>query len=119
MNQATAGCDRCRGRGAPGSNKCRARQNVAPTDYYDWLAPYAQSVDVWQTTYHHVMADAHAIVEWVKGTGLRPYLEALGDDQERADYESAYTTAMDTAYPPRADGRRLFSFPRLFVVAIR
>ena len=91
----------------------------APTDYYDWLAPYAQSVDVWQTTYHHVMADAHAIVEWVKGTGLRPYLEALGDDQERADYESAYRTAMDTAYPPRADGRRLFSFPRLFVVAIR
>jgi trans-aconitate 2-methyltransferase len=86
--------------------------------YYDLLAPHAQSVDIWQTTYQHVMADAGAIVEWVKGTGLRPYLDAVAPT-ERAAYTAAYTAAIDAAYPARVDGRRLFAFPRLSVVAVR
>jgi trans-aconitate 2-methyltransferase len=86
--------------------------------YYDLLAPHASHVDVWQTTYEHVQPDAAAIVEWVKGTGLRPYLDALEGD-ERASYLSAYTRAIDAAYPARTDGKRLFSFPRLSVVAVR
>jgi trans-aconitate 2-methyltransferase len=90
----------------------------SPAFYYDLLAPQASSVDIWQTTYEHVMADAPAIVEWVKGTGLRPYLEALSD-AERPVYLDAYTRAIHAAYPARSDGRRLFSFPRLFIVATR
>jgi trans-aconitate 2-methyltransferase len=86
--------------------------------YYDLLAPSARSVDIWQTTYEHVMADAPAIVDWVKGTGLRPFLEALSED-ERPAFLEAYTIGIDAAYPPRSDGKRLFSFPRLFVVAVR
>ncbi|MEC5397384.1 trans-aconitate 2-methyltransferase [Uliginosibacterium sp. H1] len=86
--------------------------------YYDLLAPQAAHVDLWQTTYEHVMPDAQAIVEWVKGTGLRPYLKALPDTL-RKDYLAAYLAAIDHAYPPRSDGRRLFSFPRLFLVAVR
>jgi trans-aconitate 2-methyltransferase len=89
----------------------------APAFYYDLLAPSASSVDIWQTRYEHVMADATAIVEWVKGTGLRPYLEAL-TPSERPLFLEAYTRAIDAAYPPRRDGKRLFSFPRLFVVAV-
>jgi trans-aconitate 2-methyltransferase len=65
-----------------------------------------------------VMADAESIVEWVKGTGLRPYLDVL-ESAERAQYLEAYTQAIATAYPARGDGKRLFSFPRLFLVAIR
>ena len=90
----------------------------APAFYYDLLAPHARHVDIWQTTYQHVMPDAQAIVAWVEGTGLRPYLDALAGE-ERAAYLSAYTAAIDSAYPPRSDGKRLFSFPRLFVVAVR
>ncbi|HVZ35520.1 MAG TPA: trans-aconitate 2-methyltransferase [Polyangiaceae bacterium] len=86
--------------------------------YYDLLAPHAQSVDIWQTRYEHVLADAAAIVEWVKGTGLRPFLEVLSA-AERPQYLEAYTQAIAAAYPARADGKRLFSFPRLFVVALR
>ena len=63
------------------------------------------------------MPDANAIVEWVKGTGLRPYLEALAAD-ERDAYLTAYLTAVDGSYPVRSDGKRLFPFPRLFVVAV-
>jgi trans-aconitate 2-methyltransferase len=90
----------------------------APEFYYDLLAPNAERIDIWQTRYEHVMADATAIVEWVKGTGLRPYLEALPDGL-RADYLARYTQGIDAAYPRRADGKRLFSFPRLFIVAVR
>lgn len=86
--------------------------------YYDLFAPGAQLVDVWQTRYEHVMPSAEAIVDWVKGTGLRPYLEALGEAR-RADFLRDYTSAIAEAYPARADGKRLLSFPRLFVVAVR
>jgi trans-aconitate 2-methyltransferase len=97
----------------------RAQSAVgSPAFYYDLLAPTARSVDVWQTTYEHVMADAAAIVDWVKGTGLRPYLDVL-TQAERPAYLEAYTRGVDAAYPARADGKRLFSFPRLFVVAVR
>jgi trans-aconitate 2-methyltransferase len=86
--------------------------------YYDLLAPHVQAVDIWQTTYEHVMDDARDIVEWVKGTGLRPYLDAVGT-QDQASYLAAYTEAIDAAYTRRADGKRLFAFPRLSVVAVR
>jgi trans-aconitate 2-methyltransferase len=89
-----------------------------PAFYYDLLAPRAAHVDIWETRYEHVMTDGAAIVEWVKGTGLRPYLDALSED-ERAGYLDAYLAAIETAYPKRADGKRLFSFPRLFLVAVR
>jgi trans-aconitate 2-methyltransferase len=86
--------------------------------YYDLLAPRAAHLDVWQTRYEHVMDDAQAIVEWVKGTGLRPYLEAL-EQGERAAFVEAYREGLAAAYPLRTDGKRLFSFPRLFIVAVR
>ncbi len=90
-----------------------------PADYHDLLAPLAAEVDIWETRYEQVMADADAIVEWVRATGLRPYLDALDDDAQRAAYLAAYRARIDAAYPARVDGRRLFRFPRLFVVARR
>ena len=91
---------------------------AVPSFYYDVLAPHARYIDIWRTTYEHVMPSAQAIVEWVKATGFRPYLDAVASS-DRAAYVAAYTEAIDAAYPPRADGQRLFSFPRLFVVAMR
>jgi trans-aconitate 2-methyltransferase len=108
-----------RARLLPGRDEVRALTPVAGAAfYYDLLAPRASAVDIWRTTYEHVMPDAAAIVEWVKGTGLRPYLDDLADD-ERAAYLEAYRAEIDRAYPARADGKRLFSFPRLFIVAVR
>ncbi len=105
----------------PWSDKLKAVSRDAPVEspsfYYDVLAPRAKSVDIWQTRYEQVMPDANAIVEWVKGTGLRPYLQAL-EGEEREAYLEAYVDAVDRSYPVRADGNRLFPFPRLFVVAL-
>jgi trans-aconitate 2-methyltransferase len=89
---------------------------LEPAGYYDVLAPLAAEVDVWRTAYHHRMADAAAIVEWVSATGLRPFLDPLSAE-ERGGFLAAYTTAIEAAYPPRTDGRRLLAFPRVFIVA--
>ncbi|HSY40587.1 MAG TPA: trans-aconitate 2-methyltransferase [Polyangia bacterium] len=108
-----------RARMMPGRREVKAATPVAgPAFYYDLLAPRATAVDIWRTTYEHVMPDAAAIVEWVKGTGLRPYLDDLTPG-ERAAYLADYSAAIDVAYPARLDGKRLFSFPRLFIVAVR
>jgi trans-aconitate 2-methyltransferase len=105
----------------PWSEKLMSVKRDAPVEtpafYYDVLAPRAKSVDIWQTRYEQVMPDAKAIVEWVKGTGLRPYLEAL-EGEEREAYLKGYLEAVDGSYPVRKDGQRLFPFPRLFVVAV-
>jgi trans-aconitate 2-methyltransferase len=86
--------------------------------YYDLLRPQCSTIDVWRTIYYHPLAGVDAIVEWVKGTGLRPYLAPL-DDTERADYLARYRTALEAAYPLSKDGRALLPFPRLFIVATR
>jgi trans-aconitate 2-methyltransferase len=87
-----------------------------PGFYYDLLAPRASSLDVWETEYLHVLAGDDPVKEWVKGTWLRPLLDAL-DEAERAAFEECYASMLRGAYPPRADGRTLFPFRRLFLVA--
>lgn len=89
---------------------------LEPEEYYDLLAPRAKSVDVWQTTYYHVLAGSEDIVEWYRGTGLRPYLEVL-DAEQGAAFEAAVLHELTQQYPRRADGNILFRFPRLFFVA--
>ncbi|MBB3018209.1 trans-aconitate 2-methyltransferase [Microvirga lupini] len=87
-------------------------------DYYSWLLQAGCSVDIWQTTYVHLLADAAAIVEWLKGTGLRPYLDPLSPEEQTA-YLDRYHAEIAMAYPGQADGKVLLRFPRLFFVAQR
>ena len=87
--------------------------------YYDLLAPRASRVDLWETEYLHVLPAAEAIVEWYKGTGLRPFLEALASPDLRQQFTAAYQEAIRVVYPPRASGRVLFPFRRLFLIAYR
>lgn len=89
-----------------------------PHWYYDLLHGLAARVDVWRTIYHHPLADAAAVVEWFKGSGLRPYLAPL-DDAERAAFLARYQSAIAGAYPPLENGTVLLPFPRIFIVATR
>ncbi|MCX5481370.1 trans-aconitate 2-methyltransferase [Kaistia geumhonensis] len=90
----------------------------APRSYVERLAPLSARVEVWHTIYQHRLADAAAIVEWVKGTGLRPYLDVLPPER-RAVFVDAYTARIAEAYPTLAAGGVLLAFPRLFIVAVK
>jgi trans-aconitate 2-methyltransferase len=96
-----------------------ARHPVAePARYYDVLAPLARRIDLWESEYMHVLDGVAAILEWVRGTGLRPYLEPL-DPAEQALFTERYLAGLAEAYRPAADGKVLFPFRRLFLVAQR
>jgi trans-aconitate 2-methyltransferase len=85
---------------------------------YDLLATVAAEVDVWHTVYQHRMDSPAAIVEWLSGTGLQPFVARL-DAQQRAGYLAQYERRIAQAYPVRADGKLLLAFPRMFIVARR
>lgn len=97
-----------------------ARTPIADAEwYYELLRPICGKVDVWRTTYYHSLSGGpSAIVEWFKGSGLRPYLEPL-QAPHRAAYLERYTAAVGRAYPSSADGSVLLPFPRLFLTAVR
>jgi trans-aconitate 2-methyltransferase len=99
-----------------GADRARVRIESAEW-YYRLLRAACGRVDVWRTTYYHPLADAQAIVEWFKGTGLRPFLDPL-DPHQREDYLARYTERLARLYPSRS-GEVLLPFPRLFMVAQR
>lgn len=96
------------------------RRNVLPTPstYYSRLIAKSSRVDIWHTIYNHPMDNAAAIVEWVKGTGLRPYLDHAGEEHREA-FLADYLERIDRVYPKAADGKVLLKFPRLFMVAVK
>ncbi len=87
-------------------------------DHYAWLCGTCAHVDVWKSIYVHALDGPEAVVEWIKGSGLRPFLAPL-DETEQADFLARYTERIVDAYPRQADGKVLLRFPRLFIVAVR
>jgi trans-aconitate 2-methyltransferase len=89
-----------------------------PAFYYDLLAARAGRLDIWETEYLQVLEGQDPVKEFTKGSALKPFLDAL-QGEERPAFEEAYAARLRKAYPPQADGRTLFPFRRLFLVAMR
>jgi trans-aconitate 2-methyltransferase len=101
------------------ADSARARGSLPkPRAYYDALSPFCSKLEIWHTIYNHVLQDAAAIVEWVKGTGLRPFVDPL-QPAERKQFIAEYTARIAASYPPQADGKVLLRFPRIFIVAVK
>jgi trans-aconitate 2-methyltransferase len=84
--------------------------------YWDLLRPHAASLDIWQTTYIHVLHGENAVMEWASGSSLRPFLDRLPKERREA-FRQAYSEAAQMHYPQRADGTVLLPFQRLFMMA--
>lgn len=87
-------------------------------DYARALTPLGARLDIWTTEYLHILDGDDAVFRWMSGTGLRPFVQAL-QREERASFEAAVRARLAAAYPKEADGRTLFPFRRLFVIASR
>lgn len=94
---------------------------VADRDlYYDLLAETATRLDIWETTYAQTLEGDDPVFQWIKGTALKPLLDAFdaaGREDWKRDFCDAYREKLRRAYAGRADGRTLFPFRRLFLVA--
>jgi trans-aconitate 2-methyltransferase len=89
---------------------------MAPERYYDLLAPLASgALDLWETEYLHVLTGADPVLDWVRGTALRPVTAALAG-AEREAFLAAYGAKLKKAYPRRGDGKTLLPFRRLFMI---
>jgi trans-aconitate 2-methyltransferase len=93
------------------------RQAADPAEYLDVLARSGCEVDAWETTYVHVLHGHDPVLDWYKGTGLRPVLAALPPDQATA-FLADYRDRLRDAYPS-ADYGTVFPFRRVFAVAFR
>ncbi len=96
---------------------------VAPAeDYFALLSPHSEAVDAWTTEYLHILPLAregdHPVIAWVKGTSLIPFLAALDAEGQR-EFVRDCTERIAQAYPVLPEGRVLYPFRRVFLVAVR
>jgi trans-aconitate 2-methyltransferase len=91
---------------------------LEPAEYLDRLAALGCEADVWETTYLHVLPGADPVLDWVRGTALRPVLAALGGGPAAGEFEREYGVRLRAAYPRRPYGTVL-PFRRIFAVARR
>ncbi|MBE7635408.1 methyltransferase domain-containing protein [Sneathiella sp. P13V-1] len=85
--------------------------------YYDLLSSKVANLNLWETTYFQVLGGKNAVLEWTRGTALRPFLAALDSDEERNTFEQEYADLLLDAYPQQEDGSTIYPFSRLFIVA--
>lgn len=93
--------------------------SAQPATYLQLLSRAGCDVDVWETTYEHVLdprgEQDNPVLEWVRGTGLRPVIDLLTDDDERAAFLEPYAAALAAAYP-RTPAGVILPFRRIFAV---
>jgi trans-aconitate 2-methyltransferase len=89
-----------------------------PEEYWRWLRPHASQLDIWETTYVHELEGDRPVVEFFRGTQLRGYLQALSEAEQEA-FLGAYAEKTALAYPKQLNGKTLFPFRRVFVLARR
>ncbi len=96
----------------------RAKPVAEPAAYYAMLSPHGSSIDIWESEYLQVLDGEDAVFKWVSGTALIPYRDAL-QGTERDTFLNEYRERLSRAYPRTANGKTLFPFRRIFIIARR
>lgn len=92
--------------------------NLTPSEIYDVLSKVSQKVTMWETTYYHIVPSHSSVIEWYRGSVLRPYLEAL-TQAEKQDFIYDLTGLVRSEYPLQADSSVILKMPRLFFIATK
>jgi trans-aconitate 2-methyltransferase len=98
--------------------RLRRRPVAEPQHYWRLLAGRSAALEIWEAEYLQVLSGENPVAEYTKGTWLRQFLDRL-EEPERGAFEADYRARVRAAYPPEADGRTLFPFRRLFILAQR
>jgi trans-aconitate 2-methyltransferase len=85
--------------------------------YYDILSELYYSIDIWVTDYIHILDSQISILEMIRSTGLRPFLDRLENDTDKYDFEALVLKEIKKDYLLQKDGKVLFPFKRLFFTA--
>ena len=85
--------------------------------YYDNLSELYHSIDIWESNYIHILDSHFSILEMIRSTALRPFLDRLADDTEKKDFEDMVLKEIIKDYPLQKNGKVLFPFKRLFFTA--
>ena len=96
----------------------RTRSVDTPERYHALLVGETRALSIWRTEYLHVLDGPDPVLNWTRGTSLRPMLDRLPAETHPA-FEAAYADKLRAAYPQRDDGTTLFPFRRLFIIARR
>ena len=93
-------------------------ETLLPEEYFDILSSCTESFDIWETVYYHRMPSIEAMVEWVKGTRLRPYINALDKSNARL-LENEIAERAAEIYGKQKNGEIIFKFRRFFFTAAK
>lgn len=87
--------------------------------YYDVLSNLFQSIDIWETDYMHILDNHETVMEMIRSTGMKPYLERLDSPSQRTEFEAAVLESVIPSYPSQKNGKVLLPFKRLFFIAYK
>jgi trans-aconitate 2-methyltransferase len=90
-----------------------------PSAYYDWLTPLSSYLRIWETVYFHEMENNQRMIEFYSSTGLKPYLDGLPSEELRDRFKADVEDSYRALFPAQSNGKILFPFRRLFVIAAR
>jgi trans-aconitate 2-methyltransferase len=94
------------------------RPTIEPPEWYvSRHRALGLEADVWETIYYHQLPNPLAIVEWLKGTALRPILSALAQE-ETAEFLSDLGSGISKLYAAGPFGV-VFPIRRLFFLGHR
>jgi len=87
--------------------------------YYDLLQKHANKIDMWETSYFHVLDSHYSILEWIRSAGMKPYLERLESENDKFAFENEVLKEIKKLYPVQQDKKVVFPFKRLFFIAYK
>ncbi len=90
--------------------------NLLPNETYDVLLKISDDVTMWDTTYYHIVPSHDSVIEWYMGSGLRPYIDMLNQEEE-TEFLRELLEMLKSELPVQADNSVILKMPRLFFTA--